>query len=319
MTHILKVRNVNQAFVEGMWWLKVAGLRETSRNGTVVVAPGPVLTEYSHPTERILWHPKRDANPVFHLLESLWMLAGRNDVATLLPFNANMGNYAEPDGYIHGAYGRRWRGHFLVDQLYAIIQMLERDKDSRRAVLAMWDANVDLAADKRDLPCNTHAYFDLRDGVLNMTVCCRSNDMVWGAYGANAVHFSILQEVLAHALGAPVGVYRQFSNNFHIYINNPQARELFDTIEATPAPDPDLAPTPLILPGETFQQFMRDCQRMWTHPDERKETVFFRKVVMPLHAVYLARKAGRPWALETTPVTEWSEAFQQWAYRRDCK
>jgi hypothetical protein len=122
-----------------------------------------------------------------------------------------------------------------------IILELKQNPDSRRVVLAMWDggsradwtlqtAEPSFRAEQpgdfyaaisgsNDVPCNTHAYFDTVDGKLNMTVCCRSNDIIWGAYGANAVHFSFLLEFLATASGIPMGVYRQFSNNFHIYTN----------------------------------------------------------------------------------------------------
>jgi hypothetical protein len=50
-----------------------------------------------------------------------------------------------------------------------------------------------------------------------MTVFCRSNDLIWGAYGANAVHMSILQEYVACGLARPVGHYWQVSNNYHVY------------------------------------------------------------------------------------------------------
>ena len=70
-----------------------------------------------------------------------------------------------------------------------------------------------------DVPCNTHIYFDTIDGNLNMTVCNRSNDVWWGAHGANAVHFSFLLEYVASMTGLPMGVYRQFSNNYHVYTN----------------------------------------------------------------------------------------------------
>jgi hypothetical protein len=43
--------------------------------------------------------------------------------------------------------------------------------------------------------------------------------MLWGAYGANVVHMSILQEYMAAAIGVEVGVYRQVSDSFHIYLN----------------------------------------------------------------------------------------------------
>jgi hypothetical protein len=70
------------------------------------------------------------------------------------------------------------------------------------------------------VPCNTHAYFDIIDNALNMTVCNRSNDMVWGMMGANVVHFSMLQEYLACCLNAEVGNYHQITNNLHVYTNN---------------------------------------------------------------------------------------------------
>jgi hypothetical protein len=47
-----------------------------SRAGDVLVAPHPVMSVTSIPTERVLFDPARDANPFFHLFESLWMLAG---------------------------------------------------------------------------------------------------------------------------------------------------------------------------------------------------------------------------------------------------
>jgi thymidylate synthase len=100
----------------------------------------------------------------------------------------------------------------------------------------------DLLGDWRDRPCNTHVYLRVRNDikanihpppqprdprdrelitghVLDLTVLCRSNDIVWGAYGANAVHFSFLQEYLAGRIGVGVGRMDQMSNNYHGYVD----------------------------------------------------------------------------------------------------
>lgn len=69
----------------------------------------------------------------------------------------------------------------------------------------------------KDVPCNTQIYPRIVDGSLDITITCRSNDVVWGAYGANAVHFSVLQEYLAGRIGVPVGTMYQISNNWHLY------------------------------------------------------------------------------------------------------
>src|SRR4051812_29373079 len=186
--HIIVANNVNEALSEGLNWLKAAGVRSPSRNGDVLVSPVPVVTEYAYPTERVLFSPLRDANPFFHFFEALWMLAGQRDLTWPLYFNKGFGAYSDDGVTLHGAYGYRWREWFGVDQLELIVNDLSASPDSRRAVLAMWDGEFDLekaAEGGKDVPCNTTAFFDRRDGRLNMMVCCRSNDIYWGAYGAN--------------------------------------------------------------------------------------------------------------------------------------
>lgn len=318
--HVIKVSNVNQALHEGLWYLKTCGVKADSRNGPVLVAPGPVATIYTRPQERVLFHPVRDANPVFHLLETIWMFGGRNDVEWLLPFNANYTNYAEDDGRVHGAYGHRWVRHFAFDQLGDIAKELKSNPTSRRCVLSMWDARADLGASKRDLPCNTHAYFSVRDGKLDMTVCNRSNDVIWGAYGANVVHFSMLQELMARWIDVELGEYIQFSNNFHVYTENEVARRLLPVIESDWSdPYGTLRPTPMLHGEETVAEFLADCDDLLGPQADATpyRTAFFRDVVYPLFRAYRARKAGEPYTVSN--ASDWDIAFDQWVERRAAK
>ena len=262
--HVVKARNVNDAYALGLRHLRMEGVEADSRAGRVLVVPTPVTTVYERPTERVLLDPKRDANPFFHLMEALWMLAGRDDARWLDRFVSDFGSrFAEPDGRIHGAYGRRWRRWFwypvedpppgaaqtrTIDQLDEAVRLLRANPNDRQVVLTMWDPACDLGKEGlRDRPCNTHAYLRVREEerpppptaldaesprrrrVLDLTVLCRSNDVVWGAYGANAVHFSVLQEYLAGRIGVGVGRYYQVSNNFHAYL---------DALERVGTPDP---------------------------------------------------------------------------------
>jgi len=186
-----------------------------------------------------LFAAKRDANPVFHLAEALWMIAGRNNVDFLNLFVRDFGaRFGEPDGTEHDAYGHRWRLGFGVDQIWACINRLKKNPDDRQAVIQMWDAEHrvdilsranngayietpvgfdDLLGEYRTRPCNTHIYLRINDGALDLTSMSRSHDILWGAYGSNAVTFSVLHEYLATALGRPLGRFYQFSNNYHIY------------------------------------------------------------------------------------------------------
>jgi hypothetical protein len=322
--HSITETNVNGAFDTAWHYLSVAGVEEPSRNGPVLVAPTPVITTYLRPTERVLFSPRRDANHVFHLMESIWMLAGLSDVEWLSQFSSNISTYAEPDGYIHGAYGARWRNWFNegeYDQLPVIINTLRTNPQSRQAVLQMWDPTADLEGEWRDRPCNTAIYFDCRGGKLNMTVTCRSNDILWGCYGANAVHMSMLQEVIAHAVGVPVGVYRQFSNNWHAYTDNDKVKDFlkyppvggFDHYESGRT-----VAIPLISGKETWQHFLDDCERV-VNGFRAVDTFFMDKVAVPLRDAYLARKAGESYDVRNVPECDWKLGFQQWCERREIK
>lgn len=315
----IQARNVNQALAEAIWHLRVEGTESKSRNGPVIRSRGPVITEYVRPDERLVSCAIRDANHVFHLMESIWMMCGGKNVEWLLQFNSAFKQYAEENGDQYGAYGHRWRDHFRVDQLSLALEEL-RTPDNRRVVMAMWDPRADLAAHVRDVPCNTHIYFEVIGDRLNMTVCCRSNDIVWGAYGANAVHFSILQELMAFEIGVEVGRYYQFSNNFHLYTELGQGAELFDnpfSINDDYA-EGRIKPMPLLRGEERLWHFLRDCQVFVDGTEHKMETFFMRCVAQPLKVAYLERKAKREWrhVVDTIPDCDWKQMFLDWTERR---
>lgn len=234
---VIMARNVNDAYNQALWMMKLEGVPGDSRNGATRAMKGPVSTVYSKPLERMLWDTSRNANPFFHVAEAIWMLAGRNDVAFVKMFAGNMPNFSDDGVTINGAYGYRWRQHFEYDQMTYLIDLLRTQPNTRRAVLGMWDPLDDLQIADRsaDVPCNTQAMFRVDDGKLNMTITNRSNDIIWGCYGANAVHMSYLLEFVALSAGLKVGSYVQFSNNWHVYERH------FDLVDHV-ATEPDVDP-----------------------------------------------------------------------------
>lgn len=345
---VIDVRNVQHALVQGGSLLRVEGEQEPSRDGPVLVAPCPVSTVYQRPTERVLLDARRDANPFFHLMESVWMMAGRRDPQWLDRYVRNFSaRFAEGDGLQHGAYGYRWRRHFervpdesgpvRLDQLLQVAEMLRRDPTTRRAVLTMWDPVVDLNLPSRDLPCNTHVYFRARrevDGVdvshvLDITVCNRSNDIVMGAYGANAVHMSIMGEVVAGLAGMRLGTYTQVSNNFHVYERDLDLEKMPDflgvdeyadgTIEAQLICGEDDAPGALM---DEATRVMRDCQYLIEGELDEPCSDWFRDTVIPMYVAHdLWRGGKRDQAYlhlgsEMSDSSDWRRAGQEWMSRR---
>ncbi len=331
MVYNLAVRNVNHALRDGLNLLRDYGLKEGSRNGPVLVAPGPVVTEYERPTERVLFHYARDANPFFHFMEALWMLAGRNDVAFVARYAARMKDYSDNGTTLNGAYGYRWRVNFGGDQLAVIIDLLQRDPQTRRCVLQMWSTNDDLLYQaSRDICCNTHCYVDVRGGRLNMTICCRSNDMLWGAHGANAVHFSVLQEFLAGAVGVPVGTLYQLSNNYHLYTDviNPATDK--GALLTGWADDRYSAgrviPYPLGVTPRNWRDWLADleafCNAVHTGSGlAGQKSPFLRDVAAPIAAAHAAFKNKRfddaMYLAKSIAATDWQAACVEWLYRRE--
>lgn len=215
--NVIQVRNVNQAYVRGAQLVQSQGVLTATRAGEALVVPDPVTTVYEKPQERVLFNTKRDANPFFHFFEALWILNGQQDVETLSWFNQRMAEYSDNGKTFHAAYGYRLRKMNDHDQLLHAIDILRNNHASRQVMLQIWNHDSDLGMARKDIPCNDMIKLRIVNGKLDLMVFCRSNDMIWGAYGANAVQFSTLQEFIAGAVGVPMGKYYQISCDFHAY------------------------------------------------------------------------------------------------------
>jgi len=251
-------------------------------------------------------------------MEAMWMLAGSESLDFIANYNSRMKEFSDDGKTLPGAYGYRWRTHFERDQLEETIQLLLKDPHTRRAVIGMWDPMEDLGKQSNDLPCNTHCYFRGHDGLLDMTVCCRSNDAIWGAYGANVVHFSILHELIAQATGMLQGKMYQVSNNFHIYdrhwdlLNFPHVVDNHYETRVIKSP-------PLLGDSESYTTFLEDCETMVGY-EWNFSTEFFQKVVYPAAIIWREYQLGdMRVALERTkdqPYYDWFIAMEAWLQRR---
>jgi hypothetical protein len=296
--------------------------------------PCPTALVYEYPQQRVLFHAARDANPFMHFFEALWMLAGRNDVAFMTKLARQFGAYTDDGKTFNGAYGYRWRTHFGKDQLQLIIERLRADPTDRRIVLSMWDGHHDLGLESRDLPCNTHIYFRLVDDKLQMTVCNRSNDLVWGAVGANVVHMSYLQEYVAMNLWKEVGQYTQFSSNLHAYEPHWPLLEKMDVessetgLYGSRDPYAQGRVSNLSLLGEDPKTFDRDLEMFMNGMDEGQppmglQSLFFRRVATPMYLAWRTWHTRIPGRYELAveqlaecAANDWALAALQWMQRR---
>lgn len=331
---VIYADNPDFALQQGLRHLAAGGEEEHSRNGPVLVSDMPVTTVYVRGYSTVSLSAARDANPFFHVMEALWMLAGRNDTAFPAAFAANLAQYSDDGRTLNGAYGHRWRRHFGYDQLEWIVDTLRGDPQSRRCVLAMWDpgstdsdgeaveGSGDLFAGghgSKDIPCNTHVYFRLHETRgLDMTVCNRSNDIVWGAYGANVVHMGFMHAFVAGALNVPRGNYYQVSNNYHAYVTRPDTARLLGNPDAlTSELRPHLKSVPLFDDNST--DFLTQCEDFCINGlDSTYASSFLNLVAVPMLRAHREHKAGHTQAAMylLDKSIDWHYAGFQWLARR---
>lgn len=360
--HVITARNAHQALPVALHLLNQHGIREDSRNGPVLRHPTPVTTVLTHPAERVVFHPWRDANPFFHVVEAAWMLAGRDDLKQLTPYAANMKNYSDDGGVTQpAAYGKRWRNWGIIgvhenswpDQLDWAVKRLRANSNDRRVVIQMWDPGVDIEnADNNgnDVPCNLTVLPWITDGTLHLTVFNRSHDILWGLYGANAVHMSLLLEYLAGRLGLAVGTMTTVSNNFHAYVermpgiaerhgqgpvNDPYAQaqvqpySLYTDWEEVPGWE--RPKHKLVDDGERERIMQEDLRIFLEHGAMEAATKarwpWMRRVLVPMALAHRhwkktkgeERYTGALEILEQCQATDWRRAASEWIVRRQQK
>lgn len=173
-------------------------------------------------------------NPAFAIVESLWILAGRNDADLVNFWNPALTRFTGTSATYDGAYGHRLRNQFNVDQIEAAYRALAANPESRQVVMQIWDPREDMplqdgSPTKPDVPCNLSSILKLRNGRLEWLQILRSNDVFRGL-PYNIVQFTILQEVMAGWLGAGIGTYNHISDSLHLYESDLPALRIKDEI-----------------------------------------------------------------------------------------
>ena len=175
------------------------------------------VTVLQKPLERFLFLPGRLNDCFAQIAESLWVLAARNDVAWLTHYLPRAPEFSDDGKTWRAGYGprlRNWRTK--TDQLDEVRKLLVRDPLTRRAVMSIFDPELDYR-DSVDIPCNNWISWLIRGGRLHMSIAIRSNDAMWGFSGANAFEWSVLHELLAFWTNTEVGTATFFAGSFHLY------------------------------------------------------------------------------------------------------
>ena len=178
--------------------------------------------------------------------ELCWYLSGSNQVDQISYYISRYAEYDE-DGLVHGGYGPRLRGDGPGDQIGYVIAQLGSSRDSRKAVVQLFDRS-DVLKPHLDVPCTCTLQFVVRDGALHLVTYMRSNDVHLGL-PHDVFSFTMIQELVARTLGLPLGTYVHMAGSLHLYETDIASAERFmdegwqSTIAMPPMPEVDPWPS----------------------------------------------------------------------------
>src|ERR1044072_4534826 len=245
-------RNISFATVDSVADLLQSGAEVSVRGKLTREILGRVTT-LQRPWERYLFVPKRHDSVFAQFAETMWVLAGRDDIAWLTPYLPRAPEFSDDGTTWHGAYGprlRRWAGS--VDQLDQVRQLLTKDIATRRAVMTLFDPALDYG-DSKDIPCNNWLSWIARDGELHLSVAIRSNDAMWGFSGVNAFEWSVLHELMAFWLGLETGRATYFAASFHLYdMHFERTRQMNESFHGLTPYDFSIGRAPFLTSGAQF-------------------------------------------------------------------
>ena len=176
-----------------------------------------------------------------------------------------------------------------------------------------------------------------KDGVplrfLDLYVTNRSNDLIWGLLGANAVHFSFLQEYLAARLGWEVGRMHTFTANAHAYQWNWKPEEWLSYYGSDQEVEyvNECCMVPLVEDAARFDDELHSFAILHggrgvvnrEGEGERFKEPFFHDVAHPMLMAFHAHKArdyaeARCW-MALVEADDWRVAGSEWIERRRAK
>jgi thymidylate synthase len=175
--------------------------------------------------------------------ELLWYLAKSKDLKFITYYLSRYRKESEDGRTVYGGYGPRF---FAMrdrhNQVATVLNLLKKKRDSRRAVIQLFDA-ADLAKNHKEIPCTCTLQFMIRRGRLHMFTSMRSNDAFLGL-PHDVFAFTMLQEIFARTLGVDLGTYNHAVGSLHLYSRDRQhARDYLKEGWQPTAPMPSMPKT----------------------------------------------------------------------------
>jgi len=201
-----------EAYTDQLMAIHQHGTRREAR-GTVSFELRPTMVVVGDTSARFVVLPGRGLNHCFAIAEAVSIIAGHNSVDFLQFYNSQIAAFSNDGKRFDGHYGERL---LYSRQLEYVIEELQRDPGSRRAMVTIWLPCRDTIVGSKDYPCNVMVMFKIADNKLDCHVVRRSSDIIWGVPYDHVV-FTILQDIVAASLKIRSGRMVETTDSLHLY------------------------------------------------------------------------------------------------------
>lgn len=200
-------QNANEAFE---WFYTTILLQPDRKNGTRSLFNQSFTI--LNPLDNLITTPFRKWKKSYADLEFEWYKTGNRDPEMVESVAKIWTAMKDENGFVNSNYGYWWlKNH----QLNRLINILNEDNESRRAVIVHYDPN-DSHNYSKDTPCNMVLNFRIEGERLHLTVFARSIDLVYG-FCNDQYCFSLLFNFVMQELTLLPGTIHYFITDLHIY------------------------------------------------------------------------------------------------------
>ena len=195
---------------------------ESSRDGAVVGEVINAVTVIEDPTRCILKSPIRKLPMRYCVGELLWYLSGNPKLSAIQLYTNAWDRMSDDGDTVNSNYGHRIQhaidefDNSVFDQLKMCEELLQKDPNTRLAVIHIQQARNVIVNPTKDLNCTVCLQFFIREGKLYMTTYMRSNDL-WMGFPNDVFQFTCIQVYLAMRLNLQLGTYTHVAGSLHLY------------------------------------------------------------------------------------------------------
>ena len=181
------------------------------------------IINITNPNLNHIWFPYKSISWNYSDGELKWYWSGKNDLETISQYSKFWNHVSDDGKTVNSAYGYILLKKYK-NQIEEIIELLNKDKLTRKAVLYIGDPLIDKKTTK-DLQCTIAIQFLVNNkGELEETVYMRSNDVNFGL-PYDYIYFVSIGLYVASKINSKLANYIHNATSMHLYIKD---KILFD-------------------------------------------------------------------------------------------